>query len=127
MAAGGAFHQGAKTLPDEDRPMAEAAGRLLRQRSALAEFGAQALATDDLDRLLTEGARLCAEGLGVPFCKVLEHRAGPDDLIVRAGVGWRPGVVGGAVLPADAGNPGGEAFQGASPVTVPDLRKAEGL
>ncbi len=105
----------------------EGAERLLRQRAALAEFGAEALATDDLDHLLAQGARLCAEGLGVPFCKVLEHRPGPDDLIVRAGVGWRPGVVGGAVLPADAGNPAGEAFQGASPVAVPDLRRAEGL
>lgn len=101
--------------------------RLLRQRAALAEFGAQAFATDDLDRLLTEGARLCAEGLGVPFCKVLEHRPGPDDLIVRAGVGWRPGVVGGAILPADDGNPGGESYQAARPVTVPDLRQVNGL
>ncbi|CAA9284931.1 MAG: hypothetical protein AVDCRST_MAG08-4084 [uncultured Acetobacteraceae bacterium] len=122
-----AFHQGGDVLPDDDRRTAEADGRLLRQRAALAEFGAQALATDDLDRLLTEGARLCAEGLGVPFCKVLEHRPGPDDLIVRAGVGWQPGVVGGAILPADNGNPGGESFQGARPVAVPDLRDAEGL
>jgi two-component sensor histidine kinase len=114
-------------LPDEDRPTAATHGRLLRQRAALAEFGAQALAADDLDRLLSEGARLCAEGLGVPFCKVLEHRPGPDDLLVRAGVGWRPGVVGAAILPADGGNPGGESFQAARPVAVPDLRDAEGL
>src|SRR5215210_7623836 len=115
--------------PRGDRPAgtSEEAGRLLRQRAALAEFGAEALATDDLDRLLNEGARLCAEGLGVPFCKVLEHRPGPDDLLVRAGVGWQPGVVGAAVLPADAGNPGGEASQDARPVAVPDLREAEGL
>ncbi len=114
-------------MSDQDRRTTEHPERLLRQRAALAEFGAEALATDDLDRLLTEGARLCAEGLGVPFCKVLEHRPGPDDLIVRAGVGWQPGVVGGAILPADAGNPGGESFQGARAVAVPDLRQAEGL
>jgi len=116
-------------MPRGDQPagMSEDAERLLRQRAALAEFGAEALATDDLDRLLTEGARLCAEGLGVPFCKVLEHRPGPGDLIVRAGVGWQPGVVGSAVLPADAGNPGGKSFQAASPVAVPDLRRAEDL
>ena len=66
------------------------AERLLRQRAALADFGAAALASIDLDGVLAEGARLCAEGLGVPYCKVLEYRPGTDDLIVRAGVGWPP-------------------------------------
>ena len=50
------------------------AERLLRQRAALADFGAAALASTDLDGVLAEGARLCAEGLGVPYCKVLEYR-----------------------------------------------------
>lgn len=114
---------------DGDRAADHAAGRLLRQRAALAAFGAEALASDDLDRVLAEGARLCAEALGVPFCKVLEP-GGPgaeDGLVVRAGVGWEPGTVGRAVAPADAGNPGGASFRTGSPVVVPDLREAEGL
>ncbi len=114
-------------MPDDNRFTGKEAERLLRQRAALADFGAEALASTDLDRVLTEGARLCAEGLDVPFCKVLEPRPGDDGLMVRAGVGWQPGVVGRAVVPADAGNPGGESFRTGRPVIVPDLRGAGGL
>ena len=103
------------------------AERLLRQRAALAEFGAAALAATDLDRVLAEGARLCAEGLGVPFCTVLEHRPGTDDLVVRAGAGWPTDVVGRAIARADESNPGGRAFRTGRPVVVADLRGATGM
>jgi two-component sensor histidine kinase len=103
------------------------AERLLRQRAALADFGAAALASNDLDAVLTEGARLCAEGLGVPYCKVLEYRPGTNDLIVRAGVGWQPGMIGRAVARAEDCNPGGRAFRSGRPVIVADLRRAEGM
>ncbi len=113
-------------LPQGDRPRSEDAERLLRQRAALADFGAEALASTDPDRVLAEGARLCAEGLDVPLCKVLEHRPDESDLVVRAGVGWKPGVVGRAAVPAGGADPGGEAFRTGRPVVVPDLREAEG-
>ena len=103
------------------------AERLLRQRAALADFGAAALASTDLDGVLAEGARLCAEGLGVPYCKVLEYRPGTNDLIVRAGVGWRPDMIGRAVARVDDSNPGGRAFRTGRPVIVADLRGAEGM
>src|SRR5918997_211616 len=51
------------------------AGRLRRQRDALAEFAAVALSAADPDRVLAEAARLCAAGLSVPLCPLLEHRA----------------------------------------------------
>jgi hypothetical protein len=50
------------------------ADELLRQRRALADFGTLALQEVDFDKLLAEAARLCAEGLKVPYCKVLEYR-----------------------------------------------------
>ena len=103
------------------------AERLLRQRAALADFGAAALASTDLDGVLTEGARLCAEGMGVPYCKVLEYRPGTNDLIFRAGVGWQPGMIGRAVARAEDSNPGGRAFRTGLPVIVADLRGAEGM
>jgi two-component sensor histidine kinase len=115
------------SLPENNGFKSGEAERLLRQRTALAEFGAEALSGADLDRVLDEGARLCAEGLGVPFCKVLEPRPGEDGLLVRAGVGWEPGVVGRAVVPADAGNPGGASFRTGRPVVVSDLREVEGM
>jgi two-component sensor histidine kinase/putative methionine-R-sulfoxide reductase with GAF domain len=103
------------------------ADELLRQRRALADFGTLALQEVDLDKLLTEAARLCAEGLKVPYCKVLEYREPEQDLIVRAGVGWEPDVVGRALARADASNPGGEAFITRRPVIIKDVNAVAGF
>lgn len=73
---------------------------LLRQQKALAALGTFALPTEDLQQVLDEAARLCAEGARVPLCKIAEHRPESADLVVRAGHGWLPGVIGTAV-PAD--------------------------
>ena len=48
--------------------------RLLRQQAALAGFGSYAFRETKLQAILTEAARVCAESLGVPFCKVCRYR-----------------------------------------------------
>src|SRR5471032_1707583 len=48
--------------------------RLLRQQAALAEFGSFALGESDLGKVLTEAARVCADGLEVPLSKVCRYR-----------------------------------------------------
>ncbi|MGH7212388.1 MAG: GAF domain-containing protein, partial [Acetobacteraceae bacterium] len=90
--------------------------RRLEQRDHLAALGAFALKTADMDALLTEACRLVATGLGVRFCKVLEPVPGENALLVRAGVGWRDGVVGHAKLEAGAGSPAGHALKTGEPV-----------
>ena len=97
------------------------ADRLRRQRDVLAEIGGCALRTDSLDALLEEACRLVAGGLDTAFCKVLEYRTDLPGLLVRAGVGWKPGVVGHAVLDADSGSPAGFALQTGAPVISNDL------
>jgi PAS domain S-box-containing protein len=67
---------------------------LLRQQSALVRFGELALKSNDLDEILTEACRLVAEALGTDLAKVVELQADGQTLLVRAGVGWKPGVVG---------------------------------
>ena len=52
---------------DED---AEKVRKLLRQQAAVASFGSFALRQSDLLKVLTEAARVCADGLSVPFSKV---------------------------------------------------------
>ena len=49
----------------------------LRERELLADLGACALKTENLDALLQEASRLVAEGLNTGFCKVLEYL--PDE------------------------------------------------
>jgi two-component sensor histidine kinase len=95
----------------------------LRQQTALAALGTFALHSEDLQQVLNEAARLCAEGGGVPFCKILEHRSERGDLVLRAGVGWRQGVIGEAVAKADRSNPVGRAFVTGKPVITTDLRQ----
>jgi two-component sensor histidine kinase len=90
--------------------------RRLAQREQLAGLGAFALGTGNVDQLLTEVCRVVAAGLGVRFCKFLEPVAAENALLVRAGVGWREGVVGHAKLDADAGSPAGHALKTGEPV-----------
>ena len=64
----------------------------IRQQELLAELGVKALQGAPFDELLNETARLTAIGLGVEFCKVLEHIPSTNRLLVRAGVGWDDGT-----------------------------------
>ena len=97
--------------------------KLLRQQAAIAGFGSFALRQGDLLKVLTEAARVCAEGLSVPFCKVCRYRAEEDDLLIEAGYGWQPGVVGHVVSRADDSSPQGRAFITGEPSICNDLRK----
>jgi hypothetical protein len=63
---------------------------LLRQQAAIAKFGSFALRQSDLVTVLTEAARVCAEGLNVPFCNVCRYRSAENDLLIEAGFGWQP-------------------------------------
>jgi hypothetical protein len=69
--------------------------RLRRQQAALALFGSFTLGEADLGKVLTEAAHVCAEGLGVAFCK--------------------KGVIGRAVSRAVDSSPQGRAFIAGQP------------
>jgi two-component sensor histidine kinase len=97
--------------------------KLLRQQAAVAGFGSFALRQSDLLKVLTEAARICAEGLSVPFSKVCRYRAAENDLLIEAGHGWKAGVVGHVVSRADASSPQGRAFVTGEPSICNDLRK----
>jgi two-component sensor histidine kinase len=93
----------------------------LRQQELVASFGCFALETGDLQAILDEACRLAAEGLEVRFAKVLECLPEEAGFLVRAGVGWKPGVVGHARLGGDLQSPAGYAFRTGKPVITKDL------
>jgi len=93
---------------------------LQQQKASIASFGLEALKSQNLDELLTKAAELAAFGLNVKRAKVLEL-IDPATLLIRAGVGWDPNVVGVARLPADVGSPAGYALQTGEPVVSNDL------
>jgi signal transduction histidine kinase len=96
--------------------------KLLRQQAAIAQFGSFALRERDLDKILTEAVRVCAEGLSVPFSKVCRYRAEKNDLLVVAGYGWQDGVVGDVVSRADMSSPQGRAFTTTQPSIINNLQ-----
>jgi two-component sensor histidine kinase len=70
---------------------------------------------------MNEACRLVATGLDVGFCKVLEYLPAENRLLVRAGVGWREGVVGHAKLDAGTASPAGFALHTGLPVISNEL------
>jgi PAS domain S-box-containing protein len=105
----------------------EELGYRLHQQSVISEFGQSALEALTLDKLLSEAVRLCAEGMRARYCKALEYLADRDIFLVRAGVGWRPGVVGRATLETAIDTPAGRAFRTAHPFLSNDLASERGL
>jgi two-component sensor histidine kinase len=88
----------------------------LRQQEILAELGVLALRGTPLPELLQAGARFAAEGLGAEFAKVLEYVPSENRLVMRAGVGWDPALIGTASVGADFESPGGFALHTGKPV-----------
>jgi GAF domain-containing protein len=101
--------------------------KLLRQQAAIARFGSFALRERELMNILTEAARVCAEGLSVPFSKVCRYRAEENDLLIVAGYGWQDGVIGHVVSRADISSPQGRAFTTGEPQICDDLKKDAGF
>jgi two-component sensor histidine kinase len=99
---------------------------LLRQQAALAKFGTFAFQQTDLDTILNEAARICADSLGVRHCKVCRYRPVENDLLIVAGFGWRAGVIGKVISRADESSPQGRAFVTREPVIVRNLEEANG-
>lgn len=95
----------------------------LRQQTILAQFGELALESDDLDEILTEACRLVGEALGTDFAKVVQLQPDGNTLLVRAGVGWKDGVVGVKTLKADDDTSEGYALKTGEPMISPDIDK----
>ncbi len=97
----------------------------IRQQEILAELGVGALQGPGFDQLLADTARLTAEGLRTEFCKVLEYIPAENRFLVRAGVGWEPGIVGVASVGADLASPAGFALKTGQPVISNHLESEE--
>ena len=64
------------------------------RQAVLTQFSEFAPKSDDLDEFLHHACRLAEDALGMQLAKVMELQDGGKTLLVRAGVGWHPGVVG---------------------------------
>jgi GAF domain-containing protein len=73
--------------------------------------------------LLADAVRLVADNLGVEFSAILELLPGGAALLLRAGVGWRAGLVGRATLGVGRESHAGYAIETNQPVVIRDLKK----
>jgi two-component sensor histidine kinase len=80
---------------------------LLEQQRVLAEFGELALTSEALDDILDKGCELVGRALDSPLAKLMELLPDGTTFKVRAGFGWKPGVVGHVIVTADENSPEG--------------------
>jgi PAS domain S-box-containing protein len=75
----------------------------------------------DLQSLLDEAVLLVAQTLEVEHAKVLELLPGGTAFVLRAGVGWKEGLVGQATVGAEYASQAGYTLLSSEPVVVEDL------
>src|SRR3954469_4647837 len=73
------------------------------------------------ERLMQYVAAQVSRVTHIEHTKVMRHRPEKGDLLIEAGVGWKPGVVGHSILSIDHRSPAGRAFQTGAPVAIHDL------
>jgi two-component sensor histidine kinase/putative methionine-R-sulfoxide reductase with GAF domain len=90
----------------------------LRTLEGLSRIGADKLPPE---RLMHHVAAQVSRVTRIERSKVMRYRRDRGDLLVEAGVGWKPGVVGHATLAVDHRSPAGRAFQTATPVAIHNI------
>ncbi len=94
---------------------------LARHEAALAQLGRRALAGIDPSVLIDEAVSLVAQSLRAEYCAVLELLPDASAFTVRAGVGWKEGVVGQAKVSAYTDSQAGYTLLRTQTVVVEDL------
>ncbi|UZK67790.1 sensor histidine kinase [Sphingomonas sp. M1-B02] len=98
---------------------------LKQRQKALAQFGAFVLDHDDLQGVLEEACRIIAFALGVDLSKVIQIERNSNTGLVRAGYGWKLGVVGKMRVDLDERSSEAYAIEKGEPVITNDLAQEE--
>ena len=77
------------------------------QQAAVARLGAQAPTKLGLQRFFEDSVEIIAETLDVELVESLELVPGDAELLLRAGTGWTPGLVGTALVTTDRNSQAG--------------------
>ena len=95
------------------------------QQAAVAELGQLALAAADLASVKDHAARLVVRTLGADFCQLRELSADGSGLVLTAGVGWKPGLLGTAIASSPLDSQTGYTMLSNEPIVVKDLRSEQ--
>jgi PAS domain S-box-containing protein len=94
-----------------------------RQQAAVAELGRRALAELEFSVVLEAAVESLASTLDVQFVKVLELPPDGGPLRLRAGLGWRDGLVGHLTVGSGVDSQAGFTLASEVPVVVEDLAR----
>lgn len=84
----------------------------------LCDLGRLSGNSTELQAFLNQAVGQVARATGIQHVKILRYRPETADLLVVAGTGWKPGVVGTATLSADLRSAPGRAFQIGEAVSI---------
>src|SRR5439155_17509199 len=119
-----AFDSMAQSLEERVRERERAEQTLLTrslQQTVVSALGQLALMSDDFSALLNQAVVLAAQTLEVEYCNLLELQPDGTAMLLRAGVGWKEGLVGQATVPTDPHTQAGFTLTAGEPVVVEDL------
>jgi PAS domain S-box-containing protein len=92
-----------------------------RQQETLARLGERALTESDLQKFFNEAVSTVGEILDVELVNILELLPGDAELLLRAGIGWRAGVVGTAHISTARDTQAGYTLASGRPVIMENL------
>jgi PAS domain S-box-containing protein len=92
-----------------------------RQQETLARLGERALTESDLQKYFNEVVTTVGDILDVEMVKILELVPGDAELLLRAGIGWQPGLVGTVTVSTSRETQAGYTLAAGRPVIVEDL------
>jgi PAS domain S-box-containing protein len=92
------------------------------QQAAVAQLGQFALAAADVASIREHVVRLVVQTLGVEFCQLRELSADGTGLVLTAGVGWKPGMLGHSLSTSPLDSQSGYTLLSNEPVVARDLR-----
>ncbi|MBI5764810.1 MAG: GAF domain-containing protein [Planctomycetes bacterium] len=95
----------------------------VHQQEVLAALGQFTLSCHDQQAVMQRVVESVADTLGIELCKVLELLPSGDRFLLRAGVGWRDGLVGQATEGAGCDSQAGYTLLAGEPVVVDRLKK----
>ncbi|MBT6226601.1 MAG: PAS domain S-box protein, partial [Candidatus Scalindua sp.] len=93
----------------------------VRQQDVIALLGHNALLHDDPMEFMNELVIKVADTLGNEFCKVLKLLPDGSNLLLLAGVGWKDGLVGHAIVDTGSNSQAGYTLNSNKPVIVYNL------
>lgn len=95
----------------------------IRQQEIVVYLGHKALHDGDMIPLMNEAVKAIADILDNEYCKILELMPDGKTFLLRAGVGWKKGLVGHATVSAGPDSQAGYTLQSGKPVIVDDIKK----